>query len=145
MTEHASGEININSKMSKVLEILLELDEYPSWIQDIISIDVHSRDSQGRAILATMKTNAMGRSIEQTHQYSYDNYPSEISWKFIKGDMVSSLIGSYKLEQLNNDEVKVIYNLDIDLTSSLPGFIKRKAAQKIVDSALKNLKQISEK
>ncbi len=56
MTEHASGEININSKMSKVLEILLELDEYPSWIQDIISIDVHSRDSQGRAILATMKT-----------------------------------------------------------------------------------------
>ena len=70
MTEHASGEININSKMSKVLEILLELDEYPSWIQDIISIDVHSRDSQGRAILATMKTNAMGRSIEQTYQYS---------------------------------------------------------------------------
>ena len=145
MAEHASGEIIIESTLMKVLEILLELDEYHLWINEVERVDVLTRDEKGRALKATLITNAMGKVINQTYEYSYENYPNEISWSFVEGNMVSALDGKYELKEVNDHSINVSYNLDIELTAPLPGFIKRKAAQKIVDSALKDLKIHAEK
>lgn len=144
MTEHASGEIIIDSTLMKVLEILLELDDYSKWIPDVKEVVVQSRDNLGRAILATLHTNALGQNIVQTYKYSYENYPYEISWKFVEGNMVDSLDGKYALTIVDENTTNVHYDLEIELSAPLPGFIKKKAAQKIVDSALKNLKLHSE-
>jgi ribosome-associated toxin RatA of RatAB toxin-antitoxin module len=145
MAEHASGEIIIDSTLLKILEILLELDDYSKWIPDVKEVDVQSRDNLGRALIATLHTSAMGQNIVQTYKYSYENYPYEISWTFLEGNMVSSLDGKYVLTIVDENTSKLLYDLEIELTSPLPGFIKRKAAQKIVDSALKNLKVYAEK
>ncbi len=145
MAEHASGEIIINSTLMKVLEILLELDEYPQLISDVVKIDVHDRDKFGRAKLATLTTNAMGKVIEQKYEYSYENYPNEITWTFVEGNMVKSLNGRYRLDERGPQTTNILYELDMELTAPLPGFLKKKAAQKIVDSALKSLKIQAEK
>jgi len=143
VTEHASGEITIAKPISSVLEILLELDEYPRWIGEITSVEVHSRDERGRAIKATLNSNAMGKTITHTYEYFYDKYPNEIRWTFVEGNMVHSLEGKYKLDEVDS-ETKVEYDLEIELSSPLPGFIKKKAAQKIVDTALGDLKKFAE-
>lgn len=143
MTEHASGEITIAKPISNILEILLELDEYPEWISEITSVEVHSRDDRGRAIKATLNSNAMGKTITHTYEYFYDKYPKEIRWIFVDGNMVHSLEGKYSLEDVGG-ETKVEYNLEIELSSPLPGFIKKKATQKIVDTALGDLKKFAE-
>lgn len=143
MTEHASGEITIAKPISNILEILLELDEYPKWIGEITSVEVHSRDDRGRAVTATLNSNAMGKTITHTYKYFYDKYPNEIRWTFVEGNMVHSLEGKYTLKDIDG-ETKVEYNLEIELSSPLPGFIKKKAAQKIVDTALVDLKKFAE-
>ncbi|MFN8016384.1 MAG: SRPBCC family protein [Acidimicrobiia bacterium] len=141
MAERASQEIEINSHLEKVLEIILELDQYPVWIDEVQSVEVHDRDSRGRAITATLVTSAMGKTINQTYKYDYSKYPLEISWSLTKGDMLKSLSGKYSLEEKGEYLTKVKYELDVEMSVSLPGFIKKKAAQKIVSSALDNLKK----
>lgn len=145
MSEHASQEITIEANAARVLEAVLELDEYPLWIPEIIEVTVFTRDSRGRALLAELKSNAMGRSITHIYKYSYDNYPEEISWTLESGDMTKSLLGRYKVKEGSNDSTTVLYELTADLSVALPGFMKRKVAETIVSSALSNLKTWCEK
>lgn len=144
MTEHASQEIIILSPPSKVLEVLLEIDDYPQWIPEITNVEVFERDSRGRATKAKINTQAFGKSITHIYEYSYEDYPQMISWMLESGDMVSALDGFYKFKSLDDGSTQVTYDLHLDLSSPLPGFIKKKATEKIVSSALNNLKKYCE-
>lgn len=141
MPEHASQEITIETKATRVLEVVLELDEYPLWIPEITNVDVFSRDSRGRALLAELTSQAMGKTIKHTYKYSYENYPDEISWVLESGDMAKSLNGVYRVKKGSDFSTTVCYDLSVDMSVSLPGFMKRKATEKIVSSALTNLKK----
>lgn len=141
MSEHASQEITIIATAPQVLEAVLELDEYPLWIPEIESITVFERDSRGRALRAELISNAMGKTITHIYKYSYDNYPEKITWTLESGNMVSALEGSYSVKESKPETTTVTYDLDVTMSSPLPGFMKRKAAQKIVSSALDSLKK----
>ena len=145
MAEHASQEITIETKAARVLEVVLELDEYPQWIPEIISVTVFSRDSRGRAILAELTSHALGKTITHTYEYSYENYPDEIRWILESGDMANSLEGIYRVKGGCGLSTTVSYELTVDMSVAIPGFMKSKAAEKIVSSALENLKARCEK
>lgn len=140
MPEHASQEITIGTKAARVLEVVLELDEYPLWIPEIINVTVFSRDSRGRAIVAELTSHALGKTITHTYEYAYDNYPDEISWTLESGDMANSLVGLYRVKKGSDFSTTVSYDLTVDMSVAIPGFMKRKATEKIVSSALTNLK-----
>lgn len=141
MSEHASQEITINADAAHVLEAVLELDEYPLWIPEIKAVTVLERDSRGRAVRAQLKSEALGKIITHVYIYSYDEYPDRITWTLESGNMVSALDGSYTVKQGTPTSTTVAYDLSADMTISLPGFMKRKATEKIVSSALANLKK----
>ncbi len=145
MSEHASQEITIEVRAPIVLEAVLELDEYPLWIPEIIDVQVGERDSRGRAISATLTSTALGKTIVHNYLYSYDRYPDEISWILESGDMAKTLEGRYTVKKGTDSSTTVNYELAVDMSVSIPGFIKRKAAEKIVSSALENLKIWCEK
>jgi hypothetical protein len=144
MTEHASNEITINVRGPHVLEAILELDEYWKWIEEVTRVDVYERDSRGRALRAKITSNAMGNTIMHIYRYDYSHYPDEIKWELESGNMVNTLHGSYTIKEGSTDSTIVRYDLDVELSSPLPGFLKRKAAKKIVTSALTSLKTYCE-
>jgi len=144
MPDRASQNITINAKPVKVLEAILEIDDYPKWIPDIVNVEVFERDSNGRALTAKTTMKSFGKTISHTYEYSYEDYPEIIGWMLVEGDMVSSLDGFYKLEALSDEQARVTYELYVDLDVSIPGFLKSKATEKIVSSALENLKRYCE-
>lgn len=145
MADRASQEIIISSPSTRVLEVLLELDDYPSWIDDLKTVEIFERDSRGRAIRAQLHSNALGQDIVHTYKYDYTNYPSEIAWELESGNMVSSLWGRYVIVPVTRTETRVRYELELEMTAPLPGFIKKKANEKIVSSALDSLKRECER
>lgn len=145
MPEHASQEITIEARSQIVLGAVLELDEYPLWIPEIIEVQVSERDSRGRAVRASLTSQALGKTINHNYLYSYELYPDEISWTLESGDMAKSLEGRYIVKKGTETSTTVSYELDVDMSVSVPGFMKRKAAEKIVSSALENLKLWCEK
>ena len=71
--------------------------------------------------------------------YSYTD--TSMSWHLVEGEQVRKVDGSYTLEDQGDGTTKVTYQLEVDPTISVPGILKRKATKKIVDSALKGMKQ----
>lgn len=145
MAEHASQDIIIDAPVGFVLETILEIDEYPKWIADMKSVNVESRDAKGRPLVATLTSQALGSELVHTYEYDYTDFPHVIAWNLISGNMVSGVTGSYVIEELQEEKVCVTYDLVLELTAPLPGFIKKKATQKIISSALDSLKVQSEK
>lgn len=144
MPEHASQDILINAPEGFVLEAILELDAYPQWIPEVQKVEVFQRDDRGRATRATTTTIAMGNTLVHDYVYDYSAYPHVISWNLVSGNMVSMLHGQYEIVSDSDTSAEVTYTLDVELTAPMPGFVKKKAARKIVSAALENLKAYSE-
>jgi hypothetical protein len=56
------------------------------------------------------------------------------------GDVTRELDGAYHLESESDDSTEVTYDLSVDLTVPIPGFVKRRAEARILKTALPELK-----
>ena len=55
---------------------------------------------------------ALGKSIRYVLEYDYTELPDAFSWKFVEGDMLRRLDGSYRFEAEGPDSTRVHYELD---------------------------------
>lgn len=142
MADHATQTIEIEAPTDRVFDVLLDLDAYPTWAKDLKGIKVESRDSQGRGREVTFRAAAMGRSTSYTLRYSYGEEPRRMSWELVRGDITRRIDGSYTLVTVPGDpgRTRVTYDLTVDLVVPLPGFVKRRAEAKIINSALRDLR-----
>ncbi|HYH48601.1 MAG TPA: cyclase, partial [Acidimicrobiia bacterium] len=69
--------------------------------------------------------------------------PGGFSWTLEKADYLRRLEGSYTFVD-EGGGTRVGYVLAVDVTLPLPGFMKKAAAGKIVDNAMKQLKRYVE-
>ena len=97
------------------------------------------RDAQGRAIEVELRTSALGRSTHYTLAYDYSEAPNVMSWRLVKGDIMRTIDGSYRFAPTASGGTEVTYTLSIELIVPLPGFVKRRAEVRIVNS-VKDLK-----
>jgi len=137
MAEQATETMEIAAPADRILEVLLDFDAYPTWAKDLKGVTVESRDDAGRAQEVTFRAAAMGRSTGYTLRY--DHGPSHVGWELVSGDIMRKLDGSYLLEPAGSDGTHVTYHLAVDLVVPLPGFVKRRAENKIVHAALREL------
>ena len=143
MTEQATQTMEIAASPASILEVLLDFEAYPSWAKDIKGVTVESRDDAGRGSEVTFRAAAMGRSTSYTLHYQYDDEPHQMSWELVRGDIMRDILGSYLLEAVPGapDRTNVTYDLTVDLVVPLPWFVKRRAEARIIDTALRQLRQ----
>lgn len=82
----------------------------------------------------------MGRSASYVLRYSYSEDSSRITWELLEGDIMRGLDGSYLFESNADGTTDITYNLTVELTVPIPGFVKRRAEGKIMTTALRELK-----
>jgi len=139
MAEQATETMEIAAPADRILEVLLDFDAYPTWAKDLKGVTVESRDDAGRAQEVTFRAAAMGRSTAYTLRY--DHGPSHVGWELVSGDIMRKLDGSYELTPGGTEgRTLVTYHLSVDLIIPLPTFVKRRAEQKIIHTALRELR-----
>ena len=84
----------------------------------------------------------MGRSTTYLLGYHYEQAPEVLAWRVLEGDMTRKLDGSYTFTAADGDEAltDVDYELTVELIIPLPGFVKRRAEGRIMQTALPELK-----
>ena len=133
MAETATETITIAATPERVWEIAVDIENYPTWARDIKDDTVHATDDQGRPSEVEFRASALGRSTHYTLQYDYTNAPDELGWKLLRGDIERSIDGAFKFSpSVNGTEVQ--YDLAIDLVVPLPGFVKRRAEVRILNT-----------
>ena len=85
---------------------------------------------------------AMGRSTTYLLGYDYAAAPLRLAWRLLEGDITRQLDGSYDFRPVEGDDAvtDVDYELTAELVVPLPGFVKRRAETRIMQTALRDLK-----
>lgn len=142
MADQATQTMEIAAPAERIHDVLLDFDAYPGWARDLKGVTVESRDAAQRGSEVTYRAAAMGRSTSYTLRYDYADDPTRISWELVRGDIMRRLDGSYLLEPVPGapDRTRVTYHLAVELIVPLPGFVKHRAEQKIIHTALRELR-----
>lgn len=139
MADTASMTITVEAPLEKCWAIATDFEKYPDWAKDVKSAVVVARDEQGRATEVEFRTSALGRSTHYTLAYDYSAAPHRLAWRMVKGDIMRAVDGAYMFAPESSGGVVVTYNLSIELIVPLPGFVKRRAEVRILNT-VKELK-----
>ena len=129
--------------MERVYGIASDFESYPDWAKDVKQATVRSRDEHGRPVEVEFRASALGRSTHYTLSYDYSEAPKVLGWKMLRGDIMRSIDGAYSFAENADGGVEVRYDLAIELLVPLPGFVKRRAEQRILNT-VRELKVRSE-
>jgi ribosome-associated toxin RatA of RatAB toxin-antitoxin module len=144
VSQRATESIVVNASPQAVYDVVVDFEDYPSWVQDLKSVTVLSRDEAGRASEVEFRAAAFGRSSTYSLRYDYSAAPGALSWTQVHSDLTTKLDGSYRFEE-SAGGCLVRYELEVDLMVPIPGFIKSRAASRIQTQALRELKARAER
>lgn len=134
MTESASQTIAIEAPLERCFAVAVDFEQYPDWAKDVKDATVLARDELGRATQVDYRTSALGRSTHYTLAYDYSQAPAVVAWSMVKGDIMRSIDGAYHFAPLPSGGTELRYDLSIELVVPLPGFVKRRAEVRILNS-----------
>ena len=134
MAETASQTITIDAAQDRVWSIAVDFEQYPQWAKDVKDVIVRARDDQGRPVEVEFRTSALGRSTHYTLSYDYAQAPAVLAWHMLRGDIMRTIDGAYHFSATSDGGTEVRYDLIIDLVVPLPGFVKRRAEVRILNT-----------
>ena len=145
MAESATQTVAIEAPVAHCFAIATDFEHYPEWAHDVKEARIKERDELGRATEVEFRASALGRSTHYTLHYDYSDAPARLSWKLVKGDIMRACEGSYQFAPSGSTSgaTDVVYELSIELVVPLPGFVKRRAEVRILNT-VKELKARAE-
>ena len=121
MADTASERIRVEAPAGRCLDVALDFESYPEWARDVREAKVLETDAEGRGAKVEFRAAALGKSIRYVLEYDYSELPDAFSWKFVEGDMLRRLDGTYRFEAEGPDSTRVHYELTVELAVPLPG------------------------
>lgn len=134
MAESASQTITIAAAPDRVWAIATDFDRYPEWAKDVKDVIVRTRDADGRPTEVEFRASALGRSTHYTLGYDYAQAPAVLKWRMLRGDIMRTIDGAYNFSSAADGGTEVRYDLAIELVVPLPGFVKRRAEVRILNT-----------
>jgi uncharacterized membrane protein len=134
MSETASQTVTTSAPPDRVWAIAADVERYPEWAKDVKDVIVRVRDDAGRPLEVEFRASALGRSTHYTLSYDYSDAPHVLAWKMVKGDIMRTIDGAYHFAATADGGTEVRYDLAIDLVVPLPGFVKRRAEVRILNT-----------
>jgi ribosome-associated toxin RatA of RatAB toxin-antitoxin module len=138
MSDAVTDRIEINATARAVMDVILDIEAYPQWQNDIREVEVLERDEQARAVRARFVVDARLFTAVYTLAYTYSG--DGVAWELVTSEQLRQLDGSYRVAGGTDGTTTVTYELVADPTISVPRFMRRRAAEHIVRSALQGLK-----
>lgn len=143
MADRATERMTINAPAETVWSVVVDFPSYCEWAGDLKSVEVLETDHEGRATKVRFRAAAMGHSTSYVLAYDYSDAPRSLSWVLDQGDITRKLDGNYVFRG-DGDTTEVTYTLEVELKVPLLSFIKRRAEQRILHTALRDLRARAE-
>lgn len=136
-----TSDIVIGAPPSRIMDVIADFDDYPTWATGVREADVLETGSDGRPERVHFVLEASPIKDQYDLGYTWDG-DSSVSWHLVeRGSMLTSMDGSYELEPVDAESTRVTYQLSVDVSIPMLGMLKRKAEKVIIDTALKGLKR----
>ncbi len=135
----AERQIVIDATPHRCFSTLVDYDTFPEWQRAVKSVDVLSRDRQGRGKEVAFEIDAKVKSVRYTLDYSYEE-PHLVTWRYVEGD-VKDVDGEFVLEDQGDGTTLATYALRIDPGVWLPGRVASLLNDQVMQGAVEDLKR----
>lgn len=141
MADETRGEILIATTVERVAQVVADLAGYPKWTDGMGTPTVLERDEAGLPLVAEFEVTA--GPVKDRVRLSYRWSETQVEWRLLQATALKALNGVYKWAP-EAGGVKVVYELQLDLSKSLPTLVRKMAEKAIITNALQGLKRQAE-
>jgi hypothetical protein len=128
----------IEASPEQILEVLFDLESLTEWSSAHQLVEILERDDQGRPKRSRQVVKIVGVSDEQVLDYTVQD--DGVSWTLVSSKQQRAQDGRYTLTP-EGDKTRVRFDLTVDPTVPLPGFLVKKGAKGLMETATDGLRK----
>ena len=138
MATKDSREVVIEATPEQILDVIADVEATPTWSPQYEKAEVLERFDDGRPKQVKMTVKAAGLTDEQVIEYTWDE--QKVSWTLVKAGQIKAQDASYTLTP-EGDKTRVRFDIALDLSVPLPGFIVKRTIKGGVETATEGLRK----
>ena len=131
-------EVVIEATPQEILDVLLDLDSLTEWSSAHQKVEILERDDAGHPKKSRQVVKIVGISDEQV--VDHITYDDGVGWTLVSSKQQRAQDARYTLTP-EGDDTRVRFDLTVDLTLPLPGFLVKRGAQGLLDTATEGLRK----
>jgi hypothetical protein len=133
-----SREVVIEATPDEILDVLFDLESLTEWSSAHQEVQILERDDAGHPKKSRQVVKVVGISDEQV--VDHVTYDDGVGWTLVSSKQQRAQDARYTLTP-EGDGTRVRFDLTVDLTAPLPGFLVRKGAKGLLDTATDGLRK----
>ncbi|MDT5196657.1 MAG: hypothetical protein QOG79_580 [Mycobacterium sp.] len=138
MATSDSREVVIEASPEEILDIIADVEATPDWSPQYQRAEILEMGDDGRPRRVKMTVKTAGITDEMEIQYTWSD--DKVSWTLIKAGALKKQDASYTLTR-DGDKTKVRFDIAIDLSIPMPGFVLKRALKGGTESATEGLRK----
>jgi ribosome-associated toxin RatA of RatAB toxin-antitoxin module len=138
MATRDSREVVIEATPAEVLDVIADVESTPDWSSQYQSAEILESYDDGRPRRVKMKVKSAGITDEQVIEYTWSD--TKVSWTLISASALKAQDASYTLSP-EGDKTRLTFDIAIDLSVPLPGFVLKRAMKGAMETATDGLRK----
>src|ERR1700730_220808 len=138
MATSDSRDVVIEASPEEILDVIADVESTPTWSPQYQSAEVLEAYDNGRPRRGKMKIKTAGISDEQGGDYTWPG--DRVSWTLVSAGQLKAQDASYTLTP-DGDKTKVRFDITIDLSIPLPGFVLKRVMKGAMETATDGLRK----
>lgn len=138
MATSDSREVVIEATPQEILDVVADVEATPSWSPQYQRAEILESYDDGRPKQVKMTVKAAGLTDEQVIEYTWGE--NKVSWTLVSAGQLKAQDASYTLTP-DGGKTKVRFDITIDLSVPLPGFILKRTMKGGVETATEGLRK----
>jgi carbon monoxide dehydrogenase subunit G len=133
-----SRQVVIEATPDEIMDVLFDLESLTEWSPAHRKVEVLERDDQGHPSKSRQVVKIVGITDEQVLDYSV--YDDGVGWTLGSSKQQRAQTGRYTLTP-DGDSTVVNFELTVDLVVPVPGFLIKKGAKGLMETATEGLRK----
>ncbi|HEX7428285.1 MAG TPA: SRPBCC family protein [Mycobacterium sp.] len=138
MATSDSREVVIEATPEEILDVIADVETMPEWSSQQQSVEIVEGGDDGRPRRVKMKVKSAGISDEQVVDYTWTD--DGASWTLVSAGQLKSQDAKYTLTP-EGDKTRVKFELSIDPSVPIPGFILKRAIKGAMETSTDGLRK----
>jgi ribosome-associated toxin RatA of RatAB toxin-antitoxin module len=138
MATSDSREVVIEASPEEILDVIADVESTPTWSPQYQTAEILEAYDNGRPRRVKMKIKTAGISDEQVVDYTWAD--DSVSWTLVTAGQLKAQDASYTLTP-DGDKTRVKFDITIDLSIPLPGFVLKRVMKGAMETATDGLRK----
>lgn len=131
-------EVVIEATPAEIMDVLTDLETLTEWSPTHQKVEVLERDVAGRPSKSRQVVKIVGITDEQVLDYTV--YDDGVGWTLVSSKQQRAQTGRYTLTP-EGDSTHVHFELTVDPTVPVPGFLIKRGARGLMETATDGLRK----